>query len=47
VFLISCPNVEVILLLGNIKVFVAVLFLVKVNVILQEESMNVTDLCDI
>lgn len=46
-FLISCPNVEVVLLLGNYKVFVAVLLLVEVNVILQEESMNVTDLCDV
>jgi hypothetical protein len=47
VFLISCPNVEIVRLLGNYKAFVAVHLLVEVNVILQEESMNITDLCDV
>jgi hypothetical protein len=48
VSLISCPNVDVVpLLLGNYTVFVAVLLLVEVNVKLQEESMNITDLCDV
>lgn len=47
-FLISCPNVEVaLLLLGNYKVFVVVLLLVEVDVKLQEESMNITDMCDV
>ena len=43
----SCPNVEVVLLLGTYNVFVVVLLLVEVNVILQEKSMNITDLCDV
>jgi hypothetical protein len=47
VFLIYCPNVEVVLPLGNYKVFVAVLLLVEVNVILHEESMNITGLCGV
>lgn len=32
---------------GKYKVFVAVLLLVEFSVILQEESMNVTALCDV
>jgi hypothetical protein len=48
VFLISCPNVDVVPpLLGNYKGFVAVLLLVEVNVKPQEERMSITDFCDV